>query len=178
MDQVYRKAFITIAATWGSDSSKGCFIERDGWLTRPCPLVLASLARHEAVCFTYKPVILRRHGQLFEFDDINDPKDENRQQDNDWDRRSLNHRAWALQERILSPRLLSFERGKVKWRCLESSSSDRYPLFDLDTVDDAQHAVLGGGVNGWHWFTSIVSECTKLSLTKAEDRLIAFEGIA
>ncbi|KAK4032845.1 heterokaryon incompatibility protein-domain-containing protein [Parachaetomium inaequale] len=105
----------------------------------------------------------------------------------------VNTRAWVLQERFLSPRVLQFDRRQVLWECLERSATETCPnqipsklvgvgnlLFKslvpivqtTSTPDERFSAKVR------HIWTCLVSEYTACVLTIASDKLIAISGIA
>jgi hypothetical protein len=105
----------------------------------------------------------------------------------------VNRRAWVLQERFLSPRVLQFDRNQVLWECLERSATETCPdqipgnlvgvgnlLFKslvpavqtTSTSDERFPAMVR------HFWACLVSEYTACGLTVASDKLIAVSGIA
>jgi hypothetical protein len=98
----------------------------------------------------------------------------------------LETRAWALQESLLSPRVLVFNTNELLWHCQtmpmnywggrsEQNHADRLPcnIFgarDTNIADSRDR-------NSRIWI-DIVEEFTKRSLTIPGDRLSAIEGVA
>ncbi|PVH68832.1 HET-domain-containing protein, partial [Cadophora sp. DSE1049] len=70
-------------------------------------------------------------------------------------------RAWAFQERLLSPRILHFHAEELVWECRAGLHKPNA------TIDDI----------GYVWL-DLVSEFSRLDLTKDSDRLPALSGIA
>ncbi|KAF1948437.1 HET-domain-containing protein [Byssothecium circinans] len=93
-------------------------------------------------------------------------------------------RAWVLQERLLSPRILHFGPAELLWECcehftcecrdgLDNQQPEYYPKYQysrslLTTSADFRSAI-------WR---NIVEAYSRLSITKIEDRLPALQGIA
>lgn len=165
MANIYRNAWITLAATAANDADGGCYTRMD--VPR---LHLASL-----------PLAVVRYGdgrerELFA-------------------RRKLGHvarslpllqRGWVCQERLLSPRILHFVGEELVWECnagvhCECGGDDLEDKFDRMRIFDPQYVVVGphrqhpAPLDLWY---SIVSEYTALSLTKGSDTLPALSGIA
>jgi hypothetical protein len=113
----------------------------------------------------------------------------------------ISKRAWTLQERILSPRVIHFTRDQVLWRCREIVWAEGYIfnsyLYPRDYMDrlgcliDRQdcnpswreklpvslrsHYFSGSYSIGWY---DCVSDFSKRSLTQASDQLAAIAGLA
>jgi hypothetical protein len=97
----------------------------------------------------------------------------------------LDRRAWAFQERLLSPRTLHYTSDELvfecreNWRCectLRKSCRTKYKLYknQLPYQDDNLIAE-GGSLLGWG---SIVSRFTQRQITNDADRLPAISGVA
>jgi hypothetical protein len=98
----------------------------------------------------------------------------------------LNTRGWVFQERLLSRRILHFEREEVIWECrtvrMCECGSERPPL-------SSQNASLGTAYTflydtksvsetcDW-WRNVVVEEYSALDLTKSSDKLPALSGLA
>lgn len=103
MCDVYRNAHLTIAATDAANGSEGCFRTRDGWLIRPCELPLEVDLGPDSkapICFHSSPPTMRLTEKPV-------PK--------------LVSRAWTYQERVLSPRTLSYNANGLSWHCIGES---------------------------------------------------------
>lgn len=105
----------------------------------------------------------------------------------------VNTRAWVLQERFLSPRVLQFDSHQVLWECLEKSATDTcpkqipgqlvgmgnrvfknlVPVIQTTRVPDSE---LSCEVR--HIWTCLVGAYTACDLTVPSDKLIAISGIA
>lgn len=108
----------------------------------------------------------------------------------------LGTRAWAYQERLLSPRLLEYGRRTLRWSC---SCCERYsgyqPALALErnneTASGGLHYNLFSSINPdgfrpmpqhrdelfYHW-NAIVYQYTRRNLTFSNDRLAAIGGVA
>jgi hypothetical protein len=81
-----------------------------------------------------------------------------------WEDKALLERGWVLQERYLSPRILSFKRFELSWKC-----RDKYTCE------------CGGSGDDWttpESWDHIVMDYSKLQLTNPKDKLTAISGIA
>lgn len=170
----YQNAAITIAATGARSSDDGLFLPRP------------------ALAFDPNPVILRRKRPTGETRDIsilpNVPS---------WiseiKRAPLYERGWAIQERILSARVVHFAANMVLWECYErrateidhvgSSLSNRHNGMVYEEVSDFMPVIrklqLQGGaasqvVREWY---SFVEGYTSAKFTFMGDRLPALSGI-
>ena len=106
----------------------------------------------------------------------------------------LDTRCWILQEQILSTRTLTFSKGELYWDCMCLNASERHPmgipLRESSDMRDRDVQVFKEYVYGkadlsnraritrFHicWRT-IVEMYTERELTKAKDKLHAFQGI-
>ena len=107
-------------------------------------------------------------------------------------RSPINGRAWVLQERLLSPRVLRFEKEQVFWECLFSSKCESFPngvpskKYLHTPADSVPRRLLREGMRDSedeeidfnHMWYRIVSEYSQASLTRPEDKLIAISGLA
>lgn len=99
----------------------------------------------------------------------------------------LYHRGWVLQERLLSKRIVFFEREELVWDCrnrrtCECLGLDNYeneswgterPISLAYRYSQRSHADL----YGW-WKYYVLEEYAKLALTFSKDRLPALSGLA
>lgn len=111
MGEVYRHSTCNIAATAAFDGRDGCFSTRDPLMARPC-IVKGRVGPNRGT-----QAIVTQY--MWEDSITNAP---------------LNRRAWVLQERMLSPRILHFAKNQVFWTCAELVS---FLLFvELSAVAD------------------------------------------
>ncbi|KXX76935.1 hypothetical protein MMYC01_206153 [Madurella mycetomatis] len=105
----------------------------------------------------------------------------------------VNKRAWVLQERFLSPRVLQFDKHQVLWECIEKSATETCPnripnqllgrghvIFKnlvpvVQTTRVLDSRFLGHVRLLW---TCLVKEYTACGLTIPSDKLIAISGVA
>ena len=109
----------------------------------------------------------------------------------------VNHRAWTLEERLLSPRRLVYSHNHVRWLCESieltnggdpedrkwpSTSNrrnqmERLPPHLSTTSSIIEDTIYQRHETWWSWL-SIVQEYNLRSLTKPKDKLRAIGGIA
>ncbi|KAI5776210.1 heterokaryon incompatibility protein-domain-containing protein [Geopyxis carbonaria] len=89
----------------------------------------------------------------------------------------LSRRAWTLQERQLSRRIVHYTQHQILWECTTLYASEIFPegLPRAPSVHERLQMQPVGPAALWYWF---VGEFSKRSLTVAEDRLPALSGIA
>ncbi|EEU35183.1 uncharacterized protein NECHADRAFT_53332 [Fusarium vanettenii 77-13-4] len=104
-------------------------------------------------------------------------------------RHFLPTRAWAMQESILSTRVIHFSPSDVTWECdVETLSEDGFQVWDkvtthepsrpfFDIVNTSQDNVEHRKAI-WELWMSVVAEFTDRSITYTTDRLPALSGIA
>ena len=114
MGEYYRNSLFTIAAVSATDSKVGCFMDRNSLSTTPSFIKFhlpREYQRDEPVSCFLRPAI----GW--------DPADETV----NFQRPPLWQRAWVLQERLLSCRILCFSDVQMSWKCLSGEASERVP---------------------------------------------------
>lgn len=132
MREVYSHAHFTIAATAARDGRDGLFCARENprlapvqvfvsWKAEPPPTIEATESP-----FWFEP------GTYFVCDSASDTTDINFS--------PLNKRAWVVQERYLSTRIMHFARQVLYWECYEQYASEIYPhgipeVFEDKVVD-------------------------------------------
>lgn len=159
MKEIYLNAGITIAAAHAQDSSEGLFVKR-------YPNTLSPTVE----CSWGNGTSPRRYCLI-----------DNHLVDTEIERSSLGRRAWTVQERTLSPRLLVFGKSQMHYRCLGNDLSESFPVCHVP-FQEAIHlqqvsAVAGGLCQRWKW-ESIVDAYSQSLLTKDSDKVIALAGIA
>lgn len=111
---------------------------------------------------------LRRRLRFFEFPVFHDGS---------IDAEHLNTRAWTLQERGLSRRVISFSSKGLLWECNELRATSQRPWENIDrSIRDA--AFTRGLFKSNTSWDAVVEDCSVRSLTKQTDKLIALSGIA
>ncbi|RTE82367.1 hypothetical protein BHE90_003060 [Fusarium euwallaceae] len=160
----YQNALCTLAASGSGDSSEGLFLPS---LDRMYPTYFCTrLHRNskESLYYTWTPGF----------------------HDAPWLASSgpLSARGWAVQERILSPRIVHFTRRCVIWECAELLASERSPgqeiiMFD-DSIGELRRALLESSTTlersqgGWGTFCGLY---VQKGFTRLSDRLPALSGV-
>lgn len=180
MGKVYQNALCNIAATGASDSSEGCFWDRNPLLAQACKINLTwELPLKGSYHGLDRSLWSKNIGEA-----------------------PLNRRGWVAQERILSPRILHFGTQQLFWECHEMEACESFPdglpespdplTFIVrtglkrikppilsDGLQNATDNVLSGSrLDGYAYWDGIVDVYTRSSLTRQEDKLIALSGIA
>ncbi|KAK2773813.1 HET domain-containing protein [Colletotrichum kahawae] len=166
----YRNSLLTIAATGVADSAGGLFLPRPALVFQPQPLTLQRrTAEGTLTPMTIFPSMPTRLGEIHSS--------------------PLALRGWAVQERILSTRVVHFATNCVLWECGGLRATEVYPeglhpedeshgwlgswMFDeFRRLDD--HDV-GSVLNGWY---SFVEHYTRTNFTYQLDRLPARASLA
>ncbi|KAF2434126.1 HET-domain-containing protein [Tothia fuscella] len=180
MGSIYRNCDICIAASASSDASGGCFRARDGLHNRPVKL-----------WETAPDVLLPKvyDGTLYALS----------AGDNVIPEEPLEKRAWVLQEKLLSPRCISFTKTGVTWSCLTADVSEEVPHM-MHGFSNLSHGtkfnykqIFHAGISGLldlssetsddqiHFYPSwmlIAEQYSQRKLTKSSDRLAALTGVA
>ncbi|MCJ1405547.1 hypothetical protein MMC11_008775 [Xylographa trunciseda] len=183
MQDVYKNALFNISALGAENDSGGCFFSRD--VSKVVPTVVR-----------------------LKFED-GDPRPFRFELEKGWawclsfNREPLLQRAWVVQERLLSPRILHFGRAQVYWECSEVKCCETHPngvhLFD-DVVEETTltsqqqkpqrtshlcKPLLPGQTPAtdpyeqlfldWNGIVELYANC---KLTVASDKLVALSGLA
>lgn len=160
MKLVYGRGAITIAAAHAPDSTKGLFTERDPNSIIP-PIVPCNWqgpwSRVKQPCCVIDMEI--------HTDNIEDS--------------NLASRGWTVQERVLSPRLLSFGKTQMFYQCLKDEFCESFPLaipgFMIPIHTSQLHGMRAEPREAWY---RIVKAYSAAKLTKDSDKLIAIAGVA
>jgi Heterokaryon incompatibility protein (HET) len=80
----------------------------------------------------------------------------------------LLRRGWVLQERLLSPRVLHFNKNELTWECNSET------ICECEMPGPLRHA----SIPSKHSWIHIVEQYTQLKLSNSEDKLPALSGIA
>lgn len=170
MRSVYKNASLNIAASGATNSSVGLSFERKPLAFRPFCVTLNS-ARW--VCPPDWPAFAIQTSPL-------------------------NRRAWVLQERVLSTRIIHFTVAGLRWECRCHLASDLYPFPSKirPTTDNSQkfkEAFAGPVLSErapidmlnkskykfyYERWLGILCRYAGCDITKSEDKLIAIQGIA
>jgi hypothetical protein len=167
----YENAYVTLAATFSPASAGGCFSQAGSeFRARDFAVRDRSENPHQIFVHRHSPHWL-----------IADPR-HLQELDQDF---PLLQRAWVLQERLLSPRVLHFGRHKLMWRCMEATACECLFLdyIELENINNIMHyrslvpgtqsrSALG---EKWH---ALVSSYSRLAMTYGKDKLQALSGMA
>lgn len=156
MADIYGSAFLTIAAASARSVHEGIFHDR-----KPQGKQVVMRFSAENNDSLDNPVYIQ-HKPVFR-DCIDEP---------------LYHRAWTMQERMLSPRVVVFTRDQLVWNCqtqnltesgIEMNALGQQRLRTSDVLGK------GGALEFWH---SVVRDYSSRYLTDATDKLPALSGLA
>ncbi|TVY54002.1 hypothetical protein LCER1_G003568 [Lachnellula cervina] len=148
MSSIYGGSTVTIAAAGAKNVTEGCFLKPPGFIGKVHLEPTTGEVWDIAPSEFYNSVV-KSH---------------------------LAGRAWALQERLLSPRTLHFSKTELFWECRHCDASESFPegspgfehrhIFHRDRKPISEI---------WH---TIVKLYTGAQLTFAKDKMIAISGIA
>ena len=184
MHAVCSNSYCSFSATWAKNGTQGLFRQ-----LKTTALSLEPISVSWAAPTSIKEVKHVRQCIAFELES-------QRWQDN-VTLSPVNRRAWVLQERLLSPRVLHFCQGQIFWECRSQSASEEFPKSPIHTYmdggskfkDNAEYfeyveKARSRALESWEkeaafeaW-QNIVVVYSKTSLTVATDKLIALSGIA
>jgi hypothetical protein len=150
MGTIYSNAFLTIAASSAPDSQAGFLKPRTQYHPRELSFKFDNT---DQIPYTIKIRELAPRSI--------EPED------------PLASRAWAYQERLLSPRFLSFNSDQIRWFCRSQIyyESEQAPAEASTGTSDEEDAFA-------RWRTEIVKEYSQRRLTFEKDVLPAVSGIA
>lgn len=169
MASVYSNAYCTISASGSSDGNGGCHVDENSRAYGPVTLSWDNMDQKIRTFSLFGESILNVL--------INDP---------------LTQRAWTLQERELSPRVLHYSHDAVRWECRSLKASSTFPWEDSSAFNGALRAFDVGQIAGvtahqldleqrekneTAWFDTVFKYSGR-ALTKHSDRLPAISGIA
>ena len=176
MSSIYRDAFFTISATGAPDGQGGCFMKRPALplasVKIDCHLSDGSACR---VCVRLQT----NHSDTNSFYD-------------DGQAAPVNDRAWCLQERLLSRRILHYGKEQMFWECLNhclledgshfdgwSTKRQHFDIMrtcDLTKLAETEaNRVRGAVYNDWR---STIKRYTARKLTQGTDKLPGLSGVA
>jgi hypothetical protein len=173
MAEIYQNSYLALAATASRNSSEGLYRVNEGYQASPITIKQPKGDSHTVFCrdqiaHWYREGI---HGLYSEMDRGLAPTV--------W---PLLDRAWVLQERLLSPRVLHFGHAELLWECYEDFMCE----CNEGVVESHNYTKLGHGRSLDKQFVAerpevwrdIVMQFTSLHITKPGDRLPALQGIA
>ncbi|KAI9162856.1 HET-domain-containing protein [Paramyrothecium foliicola] len=176
--EVYSHLLCKIAATGALDVSTGLFFERDP--VAECSFqVLTCWSLHmDGRNFDYPAGLY----QVFPIDHWS----------NDLEMGPMNRRAWVMQERFLSTRVLHFSKSQLFWECIEMSRSEIFPevvhsqakpIWFMDSQSELRKVSAQTQRDatwkrqmylGWQKFAKAY---TRAGLTKESEKLVAINSI-
>jgi hypothetical protein len=180
MAEVYSNSLCNIGATGSADSRGGCFYDRDAAAYEPCKFEIR-IGNKSHSFYVAEALVL---GRILS-------------------EQPLLERAWCLQERLLSPRMVDFTRDQMLWTCQELCACETYPRgipttfsqqfrlereqsprYDLDPNIHLE-SLLKRLNSDCRTANSAIAEWTKIvrtymgcQLSKPEDKLVALSGLA
>jgi hypothetical protein len=166
MANVYSNCILTIAADGSSNSHDGCFY------SHPSPV---GLDTKEAVCV--KSILSDGRASSIWIHSMHyNPNLESLETD------PLARRAWAYQERALSPRILHFTQRQLFWECRRAFCGEDLVPRDHGSVQPVfvlQMRAQSDIISKIHvWCTWVLRHYTEASLTVPADRLPAISAMA
>jgi hypothetical protein len=169
MAEIYQNSYLTLAATASRNSSEGLYRVNERYQASPITVEQPKGDSHTVFCRDRIAHWYRESIDRVYYDDLIG-----------W---PLLDRAWVLQERLLSPRVLHFSHAELLWECYKDfrcecnegvvESSHNYPKLGHGRSLDKQFVAERPEV--WR---DIVEQFTSLDITKPGDRLPALQGIA
>lgn len=184
MASIYRNSYLTMAATAAKDGSEGLFKSRDVEIFRS--QISEPTMQSSGRSAVLKARRARKHDCLRSQDSRPDSIEHSE---------PLMERGWAFQERLLSRRLVHFASDEMIWECQQTAFCECDSVYRDVPADglkkirnmadrSAFEELISGNANmtdiGYqnrHW-EHLVGAYTLLNITKDEDRLPAFSGIA
>ncbi len=178
MASVYGNSDCTLAVL-DSSGSEGCFRRRNPLFRRPCRLVQS----YDTSIYAYG----------FELSTESPVGGEDDRQDFVLDNMPLLRRAWVLQERLISPRVLYLGCPGLYWECCKTKLSEFWPngaphgnrFQENAAVKEDLTSVLRSNASEnkepenfagiWNWVTETY---TSAGLTFRTDRAVALSGVA
>lgn len=164
MWKVYRYSHLTLAASASGDSSGGLFRTRLAATVLPCLVHVPERHPHFKTG-TY---------EVYDEDEMNESVHTTR----------LNSRAWVLQERVLSPRIVHFTDTQLYFECLDFRASERFPERLPDRMGSQwlrdtllRNTLIDEGYLMGLW-SGIVAHYTTLELTYTSDKMAAVSAIS
>lgn len=179
MHAIYANALCNISATGAVDGRDGCYFDRSPHVVQPLRVEIVGKGIEDLPRGTYFCV-----------------------EWNIWssniDDAPLTRRAWVVQERLLSRRVLHFGRRQLFWECREKQTCETFPCELPSQLRQSHQAIFKGidpdiegaqarerdglvphpELNAYQLWDSIVVSYTRASLTMEDDKFIAIMGLA
>jgi hypothetical protein len=161
MCSVYENALLTLAAAKSIDGMGGCFAKSGSQS-------ISSKIKTSGLSQTAIPLYIRQcppHKELFKYTESS----------GDF---PLLDRAWAFQERFLSPRVLYFGAEELLWECATTASCECNGLRPNTEKVAHKEALVTGSSSASDSWCRIVEQYTVKKLTFERDKLPALSGLA
>jgi hypothetical protein len=181
MCDIYSQAYLTLAATRSNNSNEGCYASPGPWFGKVFTFSTTDDTQYEMYVRESKDSSTIPHINDFEMQWRSDG------------RFPLLQRAWAFQERILSPRVVHFGPNELLWECIELKTCQchKWPGYDVPhegvffespsmTMTSIPSSFAGSKILApinWKWRT-IIEHYTFKSLTHQSDIFPALQGVA
>ncbi|KUJ18523.1 HET-domain-containing protein, partial [Mollisia scopiformis] len=149
MSAVYGCSEITLAASSSEDGSQGLFYDRQLPAPRLCQLYIGNSTTFDVIPFQHWSVALSRL--------------------------VLSTRAWAYQERRLSPRVLFFTSTHLAWQC-QTWGAEEWKTEGVDKVSSFFN--IQSSPHADTFWDETIKEYAPCKLTFWSDKLIAISGVA
>jgi hypothetical protein len=154
---IYSNAILNIAATASVDGNGGLFHRSNSLALNPCLIRLKG-----------KPTA----GTGFICHDFNS-------WESNVEKSPLARRAWVVQERALSPRVVHFAEDQVRWEYQSCRDSEFSPGLDYSSEDLGLLAARSSNsVELYDEWERTVSRYSQCALTFGSDKFVAFAGLA
>ena len=165
MPKIYENAYVTISAARSNCCERGFLHD----ISAPGPSSLAFRFSFRGPDYTI--------GAITCFRDVDDSHRKD----------PINDRAWALQEFLLSPRILLFGAYQLSWLCKCSQENENekplsnwwmkrdHRLAELRNILEGHQTQHSAQIDIWG---PVVAEYTRRKLSDPDDRLLAISGIA
>jgi hypothetical protein len=189
MAKVYSNSYITIAATASVSPHTGLFVQRwtspaaNSKLKEPISIQHVSISHDDKEIF-FRPYLHLAHDRFWNVNNAGDHAVE----------APLLTRAWAFQERLLSPFTIHFHVEELVWECRSEVQCECGGLYNSNvSLQDPYSKINTGYLKTCFSLASLhtssltdigavwlfmVSEFCQLSLTYESDRLPALSGLA
>ncbi|KAL8853687.1 MAG: hypothetical protein Q9221_001498 [Calogaya cf. arnoldii] len=190
MSNVYKYAHCTIAAAAADNDEGGCFSDRDPQYDLPIQIDFSQSMSQSPLPHGIRDRAEREGGPMIK--GVYALRDQHM---GFTEGSPLFSRAWVLQERLLSPRLLHFGSTELFWECSEFQACESHPLgspmpddyiplghnadslFNLQRDHHIESTAIQHERIGGTWELT-VEKYADSHLTKERDRLIAISAIA
>ena len=190
MGNIYQNSLVTICASGAEDSHKGCLARREPGLFDPVVLEQPKGSDRPRQLYIYRQVYTYR----------TTPRDTADLFFANIDQGPLGSRAWAMQERVLSPRNIHYGKEQIFWECVRNRYAEGGPRFidkgskngllamsEMSYTERNPHEFQAsakpsqGYLSSPRWFVHwylMVEFYTVRKLSRTSDKLPALSGLA